>query len=53
MQHDSKGDVITTAMDNYLKLTNVVDSEKEPTLGLNILSCIQRFDEMEAYGSLW
>jgi hypothetical protein len=50
MQHDSKGDVITTAMDNYLKLTNVVDSEKEPTLGLNVLSCIQRFDEMGAYG---
>jgi hypothetical protein len=49
IQHKTTGDVKTSAMDNYLKLTNVGEYGKKQTLGLSVISCIQNFDEMGAY----
>jgi hypothetical protein len=39
----------TTAFENYLKLSNVVDYGTKQSLCLNVISCIQKFDEIASY----
>jgi hypothetical protein len=37
------------SLQNYLKLVNVVDFGEKKSLALNVISCIQKFDELAMY----